>query len=203
MDLFSPQKKDFRISRISEGDSIDQLDLLNDFRSEIMEKETSYPEIGRWLKKQVIPQLGHPGRIAYVAHLDNLPVGTVVFKICDRLKLCHLHISDYARRRGLGDVFLGLVALQKEISAKNIYFTIPESVWDEQKDFFLRFGFRHRGQATRQYRLFDRELYCSAPFAEYSRVALQRLGDLTAELNFGSAREQPTLHPEYKAWICA
>ena len=193
MDLISLMKNDFRLSRVYGRDSVDQSNLLSDFRSVILEKEHSYPEIGDWLENQVLPQLGHPNRTAYVAYSDNRPVGAVVFKISSRPKLCHLHISDDVRRQSLGDVLLALMALQVGNLAREVHFTIPESVWEEQKGFFSRFGFRNHGEASRQYRLFDRELYCSAPIAEFSQVALRRLGELTGELHFGPIRQEPSL----------
>ena len=205
MDLFLSSRSRFRVSRLSEKDALERNSLLDDFRMAVKHKERSYPEIGSWIDKQVVAQLGRPDRVAYVAHLDNRPVGTIVFKISDRLKLCHLHIVENARRESLGEVFLGLLALHKGTSVDEIYFTIPESVWEQQSGFFERFQFKYRGQATRQYRLFDKELYCTASFSAYSRVALKRLGDLSEELRFGTADQSPALllsmHPRFAGAI--
>ena len=181
------------MSRLSKKDALEQTTLMSDFRMAVMQKECSYPEIGRWCDSQVVAQLGRPDRVAYVAHLDNQPVGTIVFKISSRLKLCHLHIVESARLENLGEVFLGLLALHKGVSTKDIYFTIPESVWEEQGKFFEKFQFKYYGQATRQYRLFDRELYCSASFTAYSGVALRKLGYLAEQLRFGPLDQRPTL----------
>ena len=201
MDLFQSTRSHFRFSRIVKRDVGEQSANLFDFRALILQKQHSYPRISRWLDKQVLSQLEHPARAAYVAHLDDQPVGAVVVKISDGLKLCHLRIVEDTRRQQLGDVFMGLVALHHGISSDRIYFTIPESVWEDQKYFFERFSFECHGQATKQYRLFDKELYCSASFSEYSRVALGRVGDLAHELNFGPIKEKPTLllsmHPRF------
>ena len=193
MDLFLSQKSDFRISRLCGMDSVDNSVLFNDLRTSILEKQRSYPEIDSWLENRVIPRLGRSDRIAYLAILDGKPVGAAIFKVSSRIKLCHLNVSNLARRRGIGEVFLGLLVLQLGAKSKEIYFTVPESVWEEEAEFFLKFGFMCYGQATRQYRLFDRELYCAAPYSRFSDVALKRLGELAGELNFGQIGREPAL----------
>jgi predicted transcriptional regulator len=56
--------------------------------------------------------------------------------------------------------------------AQSIYFTLPESVWNSQNDFFRSFNFSHLYKANVQYRLFDEELECNASFDEvWSAVA--------------------------------
>lgn len=193
MDLFFSQRSDFQISRLCSTSSIDQVELIENFRFTILEQQCSYPEIDRWLEDKVMPQLNRPDRIAFLAILDGKPVGAVVFKVSEKIKLCHLSVSEHARRCGIGEVLLGLLVLQLKNEAGKIYFTIPESVWDEQERFFRKFGFECFGEATRQYRLFDRELYCSASFTEFAKIALRRLGILASELNFGVADRKPTL----------
>ena len=193
MDLFISQRSDFRISRICGTDSVDESVLFNDLRASIFENQQSYPKIDTWLENRVIPQLCRPDRIAYLATLDGRPVGAAIFKVSNRIKLCHLNVSTLARRRGIGEVFFGLLVLQLSAKSREIYFTVPESVWEEQAKFFEKYGFMYYGQATRQYRLFDREFYCSAPFSKFSSVALRRLGELAGELNFGQIGREPAL----------
>ena len=193
MDLTSLMKSEFRLAQLSGERSEDQAQLLEHFRSVLLEQEHSYPEIRRWLRRRVVPQLDRADRSAYVAYSDGHPIGAAVFKLSHRPKLCHLSIAGHARRQRLGDAFLGLLALQVGRTARNIHFTIPESVWEEQKSFFSRFGFSNHGEASRQYRLFDRELFCSASVDDCSRVALARLGELAEELQFGPVRQHPSL----------
>lgn len=195
MDLLAYTKSHFQLSKLSMRDASEQSLKLDDFHKIIMQKENSYPEIERWLRKQVFLQLDCPDRAAYVAHWDGKPVGAVVTKASpkNRIKLCHLHVLEDVRHQNLGDAFLGLIALHSERSTGEIYFTIPESVWEEQRKFFFKFGFRCHGQATRQYRLFDKELYCSASLEAFSRIALKRMGNLSQEINLGNFELAPTL----------
>ena len=193
MQLLSLMKEDFRLSKLSARDCNDDSGLLRDFCSVVGDRENSYPDISRWLKNQVIPELGSPRRTVVVAHSENRPVAAAVFKFSNRPKLCHLSVVDHARRHKLGDALLGILALQMDRKAKKLHFTIPESVWEEQKGFFMRYGFRNRGEATRQYRLFDRELYCSVDATEYSRRALGNLGELSNDFHFGPMGETASL----------
>ena len=193
MQLLSLMKEDFQLSKLSAEDRRDDSGLLRDFCSVVVDSENSYPDISKWLKNQVIPELGSPKRTVVVAHSGNRPVAAAVFKFSNRSKLCHLSVVDHARRHKLGDALLGILALQMDSKAEKLHFTIPESVWEEQKGFFMRFGFSNHGEATRQYRLFDRELYCSVDVAEYSRRALGALGVLSTDFHFGPLGETASL----------
>ncbi|MGD0014103.1 MAG: hypothetical protein ABSD56_06715, partial [Bryobacteraceae bacterium] len=48
--------------------------------------------------------------------------------------------------------------------ATSVYFTLPDSLWATKKEFFQSFHFFQMTKAATQYRLFDEELHCRAPF---------------------------------------
>src|SRR3990170_1529253 len=70
--------------------------------------------------------------------------------------------------------------------AERIHFTLPESVWAAKQPFFQSFGFSDPVQSARQYRLFDNELTCSAPFGDVWRHTLDKLPKLSELFSIGS-----------------
>lgn len=193
LDLLSFMKSDFRLLEVTEKASVDYSNLMDDFCALVLKKEESYPEIGGWLEKKVIPQLSQPNRKAFVAYLDSRPVGTMIFKTGKSSKLCHLHVANDMRRKKIGEALITLMAIQLKQTAEEVYFTIPESVWADQEPFFSQFGFLNQGQASRQYRLFDRELFCSATSTEFLSASLRSLSELTQTLCFGPITQEPAL----------
>lgn len=193
MDLVSLMKSDFTLTRVRQEDVVSQSYVLNDFVSLIRKREESYPEIMTWLDDRVLSQVGKANRAAFVAHSDGKPVGAAVFKLSKRPKLCHLHVVGESRHQRLGKAFLGLLALRVGRGSGRVHFTIPESIWEEERGFFERFGFRNTGEYSRQYRLFDRELVCVANSGEFVTRALRQLGGLAGELRFGAMKQEPSL----------
>ena len=59
--------------------------------------------------------------------------------------------------------------------SEGCHFTLPESLWEEKAGFFRSFGFSESTIAHQQYRLFERELSCSAPFEQFWRHAEDQL----------------------------
>src|SRR5262249_44846672 len=66
-----------------------------------------------------------------------------------------------------------------------IHFTLPESLWRDRGGFFQSFGFTSAELADSQYRLFDRELACTAPFPIVWDSMLSKIPKLAHLYAFG------------------
>lgn len=132
-------------------------------RKRIQESEESYPNIGRWFDHKVIAGLRDKSRFAFVGVLDERPVVAAIAKRGKKAKICHLKLDDDLHGQHIGELFFSLVALRLRSSSSSIHFTLPESLWTEKGQFFNSFGFSSISVAAKQYRLFDEELYSSAP----------------------------------------
>lgn len=159
-------EQSFRVVRLEEGDVKQRTDHLLTLRNLILENEPMYPEIGKWVSGKVFPGLRSGERVAFVGYLGEKPVVSAVVKRGTTAKFCHLRISEEMQNAHLGGVFFALMANEVRDLAKDIYFTLPESLWATKKEFFHSFHFFQRTKAAEQYRLFDEELHCRASFAE-------------------------------------
>jgi predicted transcriptional regulator len=72
-------------------------------------------------------------------------------------------------------MFFTQMALEARRCAKEIHFTLPESLWCTKRRFFESFGFTSPVKAFRQYRASDGELACSAPQSVVWQAALEGL----------------------------
>ncbi|EQD31425.1 hypothetical protein B1A_19948, partial [mine drainage metagenome] len=77
--------------------------------------------------------------------------------------------------------------------AKQIHFTLPESLWEEKKAFFSSFAFREAEKSGRQYRLFDDELHCTASFDMVWKSVMKKLPKLTASLEINGSSQDSDL----------
>jgi predicted transcriptional regulator len=69
--------------------------------------------------------------------------------------------------------------------AKEIHFTLPESLWYEKTKFFESFGFACASKSTRQYRHGNTELSCSAPLSAVWSAVLKQLPSLMPRFSVG------------------
>src|SRR5204863_9817154 len=106
---------------------------------------------------------------------DNIPVATAVVKRGENAKFCHLRLDECVRDQNLGELFFALMAAEVRQFASDVHFTLPESLWEEKRDFFQSFGFASASRATKQYRPFHDELSCSTPFQALWRTLTERL----------------------------
>jgi predicted transcriptional regulator/N-acetylglutamate synthase-like GNAT family acetyltransferase len=139
-----------------------------------------YPDIAKWLRRKVLPGLRDESRVAYLALSNDQPVGTAIVKRGSFAKFCHLRLEEAARGKALGEAFFVLMALEVRHWAKEIHFTLPESLWTEKSDFFKSFGFVEAQRSSVQYRLFDEELRCAAPFTKVWNEVLEKIAVLRA-----------------------
>ena len=85
--------------------------------------------------------------------------------------------------------------------ANEIHFTLPESLWEAKKDFFMSFGFREARKSKLLYRSFEDELICSAPFSDVWNASIRKLPKLKNKYSIaGYSLENDILmsfHPEF------
>lgn len=110
------------------------------------------------------------------------PIASAVVKPGHHSKFCHLRIDEGSQDTGLGELFFTLMTLDVRDTAKEIHFTLPESLWEKRSGFFKSFGFAERVEAGTQYRLFERELCCSAPFQTVWRSTQAKLPRVASRL---------------------
>jgi predicted transcriptional regulator len=178
MSTLFPTQQDIRVIRLAEEDAkraSDSLNLLNDL---LAANEEIYPAIQRWYRDKVVPGLRDGSRVAYIGFEGDLPILTAVVKRGERAKFCHLRIASDFQDLHLGEVFFAIMALEVRKTAKEIYFTLPEGLWEKQRGFFTSFGFRDVVRAQTQYRLFEEEMCTSASFLDVWRAARIRLPKL-------------------------
>ena len=175
MDQLFSTKGEFKIVRLRKQDACGLSDHLRDFSHLILQNEPMYPGIDKWLKDKVIPGLKNSERVAYVGYVDGMPAASAVVKRGESSKFCHLKIGEDLQDRHLGEAFFSLMGLEARELARQIHFTLPESIWEREREFFASFGFDQVAKAGHQYRLFEDELRCSAPFHTVWQSILEKL----------------------------
>lgn len=131
------------------------------FRAVLEQHEPLYPSILSWYDEKVLPMLKTGGRVAFLGYEDDRPVATAVAKVNNsRVKLCHLFTDKL--RNGIGtSLMYKIFRFATQSGAKEVYFTIPENVWEESsKEFFTNLGFSVPQASSKNYRLGSEELYC-------------------------------------------
>lgn len=168
-------KGNFQVLRLSEKDARCYTDHLHNLRKLILENEDAYPGIKKWVDRKVIPGIRSIERVGYIGYLDQKPAVSAIMKRGTHTKFCHLKISEKIQDANLGEAFFALMAFEARKEANEVHFTLPESLWATKTDFFKSFGFEKPKKADNQYRLFDTELKCSAPFSKVWQAALEKL----------------------------
>jgi predicted transcriptional regulator len=186
-------KQDFRVVRLTGRDASLGTDSLNILGEQLAMHGDMYPNIKRWFRDKVLPGLRDGSRVGYVGFDGEEPVLTAVVKRGERAKFCHLWIEPNLRAAHLGEVFFTVMALEVRNTAKEIHFTLPESLWCERRDFFAGFGFHEVVRARTQYRLFNDELRTSASFLSVWRAARLRLPQLVNVFSINKYSMAPSL----------
>lgn len=179
-----PDMNGIRIVRLNGADPRRETDHWRTFRERILSHEDRYPGIERWLRAKVAADLASPSRQAFLAYVGEQAVASAVLKRGRSSKICHLHISETYQDLGLGNVFFALMALEARPSSREIHFTLPEGLWTERHTFFASFGFEEAVPARNQYRLFENELRCSAPWSRVWSAVVQKLPTLLQRFSF-------------------
>ncbi len=175
----------FTIAEIGKPDAQGWSDHLRVLRDLISANQEMYPGIDHWFSAKVVPGLKSSERIAYVAYEGEKAVASVVLKLGGRSKFCHLRIHKDFQDQDLGQMFFTLMALETRRRAKEVHFTLPESLWYRKSGFFKSFGFSSVKKASRQYRHGDTELSCSAPHSAVWSAALNKLPELVSKFSVG------------------
>jgi predicted transcriptional regulator len=180
-----PMKGQFRIAELRRRDAqswTDQIEILKDL---ITMNELMYPNIERWFAAKVVPGLKSSERIAYVAYEDERPIACAVLKLGDRAKICHLRIHEDFRDQDLGQIFFTQMIFEIRHGAREVHFTLPESLWSLKSGFFESFGFSNPTKASRQYRQGDTELFCSTAVSTAWSFLREKLPELSAKFSVG------------------
>lgn len=172
--LFASESN-LKILKISKDDVLDRTDSLALFLAQVTKHETMYPDIAKWMKSKVLPEIKEERRVAYLGLSNNTPVVSAVLKRGTQSKICHLHIDEEIQNLHLGDLFFSMMALDAKRRAEEVHFTLPESLWIKKSDFFRSFGFGYVRKANHQYRVSEDELKCSAPFHQVWQNVLEKL----------------------------
>lgn len=174
-ELFRNTPDSLRILRLNEADAKQNSDHLVAFKKLIVSNEHMYPGIDKWLNAKVIPGIKSSERVAYVGYKDDVPMMSAVVKKGKNAKFCHLRINEELRDSHLGEAFFAMMTLDVRHIAKDIHFTLPSSLWEEKKGFFNSFGFKDVVEAGTQYRMWDKELRCDAPFSLVLNAAIDKM----------------------------
>lgn len=180
--------ENLQIVRLSEDDVKFETDNLAIFRKLVLGNEHMYPQIDKWFSERVVPGLKSTERIAYIGYVDEKPVISAVVKRGDVAKFCHLRITDELQNANLGELLFSLMALEVKPYAKEIYFTLPESLWSSKMKFFQSFNFLKATKADDQYRFFEEELQTSASFPSVWQAVLGKLPRLLNSFCIGGHR---------------
>ncbi|MCC6363872.1 MAG: hypothetical protein IT165_10125 [Bryobacterales bacterium] len=87
-------------------------------------------------------------------------------------KICHVKVNREFRDQNLGKLIFCLAALEFHSVASEVHFTLPESLWTEEANFFSTFGFERADMSRGQYRADNSELFCAASFQDFWQAAL-------------------------------
>lgn len=180
-----PLKGEIRIVELKEDAARMRSDHLKALSGFVSTSQPMYPDIERWLAEKVIPGLKSSERIAYVAYENEKPIASAILKLGNRSKFCHVRVHEDFQDRDLGQIFFTLMTLKVRHLAKQIHFTLPESLWCERSEFFRSFGFSGVAKAQRQYRHGDTELICSAPYSVVWSAVKEKLPALVAKFTVG------------------
>lgn len=176
---------DVRIVELGKADAGDWTDHIRVLKDLLTANQDMYPGIERWFTSKVVPGLKECLRVAYVAYEGEKPVASAVLKLGNNSKFCHLRIQDEFQDQDLGQIFFALMTLETRHKAREIHFTLPESLWCMRNAFFQSFGFSTAVKAPQQYRNGNTELLCSAPHSTVWSAVLDKLPKLMTKFLVG------------------
>ena len=178
-------KGHFRLVKLGGTEAKRSTDDLGVLKGLIAESEPMYPNIGQWFDTKVVPGLRSSERVGWVAYEGGNAIASAILKLGRKSKFCHLRIHQNFHDLDLGRMFFSQMTFEARHLAKQIHFTLPESLWFEKSRFFESFGFKCATKSLRQYRHGDTELSCSAPVSTVWSAALERLPQLMPKFNVG------------------
>jgi len=183
----------FKIYKFTESDVKRSTDHWILFENLILSHEELYPQIQSWLENKVKPGLKHGNRIAFIGYYEETPIATAIVKKGVKSKICHLSINESFQNIKLGDLFFAMMALEIKGFAKELHFTLPESLWEEKKKFFESYGFESAIKSQIQYRLFEEEFRCSAPFLNVWSSVVHKLPKILENFQIDTNQRENSL----------
>src|SRR5439155_22534 len=126
-----PLEGKFRILELGRSDACGWSDHVKVLKELLVANEDMYPNIDRWFTAKVVPGLRSSQRIAYVGYEDEKPIASAVLKLGMRSKFCHLRIHKDFQDLDLGQIFFTQMTFEARHHAKDLHFTLPESLWCE------------------------------------------------------------------------
>jgi len=185
---------EFQLVKLTATDVEGLSDDYAQFRELVIANEESYPGIRKWLSGKVAPGIVRGDRMGYLGYLNGRPIASAVVKLGAETKFCHLKLSEDVRDRSLGELFFCVMTMEARAVAKNVHFTLPESLWAEKSDFFRSFTFDSAATAKRQYRLFENELTCRTSFAALREAVVEKLPKVARQFSIrGHAMAAPLI----------
>lgn len=176
---------ELRLVRLTPRDVTSESDDWRQFRDLVLTNDPSYPGIRKWIDQKVSQGIRSNERVAFLGLTDDIPAASAVVKRGGASKFCHLRLHDGIQDQNVGELLFCLMASEIRGNAVEVHFTLPESLWGEKRDFFQSFGFQSAERASTQYRLFEDELRCSAPFVDVWRSVVQKLPKLARLFRVG------------------
>jgi len=186
-DTLFPLATRFCFVELGKVDARRETDNLRVLKELILANQQMYPNIDRWFVQKVVPGLKTLERLAYVAYEDERPIASAVLKLGDKSKFCHLRVHQDFQDLDLGQMFFTRMTLEVRHRAREIHFTLPESLWHTRSKFFESFGFSCATKASKQYRPGDLELLCSAPVSTVWSAVLNKLPRLLTKFTSGKS----------------
>jgi len=162
-------------------------------RTLIEQCDDLYPGIALWFKMKVLPDFRSKDRLAYLIKLGSVPVGATIVRRGKDAKICSLRIVPDQQGQDLGELLFAVAAIELRGQAEHVHFTAPSQLWEEKEQFFRKLGFNFAGPAGTQYRLFDQEISCGAPFEDFWRSVVRILPSIGESLSTSSTASRCNL----------
>jgi len=192
---------EIKIVRMGGGERLINEKYKDDLKHLIEIIDDKYPGIDSWFKKKVMPGLKEKERFAFLVFAKDKPVGSAIIKKSGSAKLCSLRILPEYRERGIGNLLFSLLARETRAYAGSVHFTAPLTTYQESIPFFDKLGFECLGEANRQYRLFDKEVFCTVNAKDLWMNVLKHLDDMIEQFTLLGNPIHPdlvmSLKPEY------
>lgn len=164
-------RTDLGIAKLTPKDVLGKSDHFSFLTDLVGANDDMYPGIEKWFQKKVVPGIKSGERVAYLGMVDGDPFASAILKKGKRSKICHIKIGRSFQDQNLGELFFILMGFEVRHLAKEVYFTLPESLWRAKRHFFESFGFADATRSGTQYRFFDTEFLCKTNFQNFwSRI---------------------------------
>jgi len=203
-DLFTIENK-IEIVEIKANDILKETHAYRSAYELIKKHEEKYPDIKKWFKTKVLPDIKNNERGLYIGFNNSKPIATAVVKKGEDSKFCHLHIEEELRHQNIGDIFFLLMSIYIKRYSKKVHFSLPEGLWEEKKKFFNSFGFDKIQKYKTQYRNGEEELTSTVDFNILWEKILLKLPELINQ--FTPHPDSPlngivmSIHPNYAKQI--